>query len=242
LAQLYPAVGTLGYPKNLQFLYPVVVKALVSIAVAPVPVLVAKPEVGQLDDSLATRPAVQRKTYPVFDLYPAVYPHNLLEIYPSVLVPTRAVPANRDAALVKEERKMVLPLQTKALDNVQVRLAARYPTLDLFPPVYPYNLERIYPASAKPAASSVATLPKSGPPAQVPTAKLVHTAPMPLIGTAVHLARVYPNIELYAPVYPFNLDIYPATGVKGWGVAPKDVGLNSEVTVVAVASRDLGML
>ncbi|KAG9118571.1 hypothetical protein FRC07_006861, partial [Ceratobasidium sp. 392] len=70
LTQLYPPVRALGYPYNLEVLYPVV-KAQESVPVASASAIATKPASKEPGVLLATRPIVQRKGYPVFDLYPA---------------------------------------------------------------------------------------------------------------------------------------------------------------------------
>ncbi|KAG9104475.1 hypothetical protein FRC06_002131 [Ceratobasidium sp. 370] len=227
LAQLYPPVRTLGYPYNLEVLYPWVVKASKSVSGEPV----AKgPEI-----LLATRPAIQRRAYPLFDLYPAVYPHNLLELYPPVYAPVwppaqSTHTSNADTTVGKQPGSTGLYVPIKRLSGIQVRLSPRYPALDLFPPVYPRNLECIYPAPSKDLAQLQASTIKpvhavSEPPSALPLAQSVAAsnadamvgkragsiAAKRLGGIQVRLSLQYPALDPFPSVYPYNLErIYPA--------------------------------
>ncbi|KAF8913934.1 hypothetical protein CPB84DRAFT_1757948 [Gymnopilus junonius] len=66
--------------------------------------------------------------YPYINIYRPVYPH--LEIYPSV-------PGSMERSLPGHPQRK--------LPSVQIRLPSNYPTIDLYPAVYPYNLDAIYP-------------------------------------------------------------------------------------------------
>ncbi|KIJ56664.1 hypothetical protein M422DRAFT_218231 [Sphaerobolus stellatus SS14] len=83
--------------------------------------------------------------------------------------------------------------QTQKLPQIEVQLdrSSGYPTFDLYPAVYPYNLQTIYPAVGIPEdADNLGTV-------------------------EVLLRSAYPALEIYASVYPFNLDsIYPAIFVS----------------------------
>ncbi|KAG9101600.1 hypothetical protein FS749_005480 [Ceratobasidium sp. UAMH 11750] len=67
----------------------------------------------------------------------------------------------------------------------------------------------------------------------------IHAVSKPSAKLPVRLTRVYPNIELYAPVYPFNLDIYPSVqGKNGTAFADPNLqgrdgsaGLSSDTVV-----------
>ncbi|QRV87642.1 Serine/threonine-protein kinase [Ceratobasidium sp. AG-Ba] len=219
LAVLYP----LSYPHNLDVLYPSVVKVPAASAPAPSvdPVSGLQTKVASAlkrsDVLQASHPIVQRAKasgYPTFNLYPAVYPYNLLEIYPAAAAraPVSSETASAEVIVKRQTKLAALPRPSKSLQlgSIEVRLSARYPAFDLFPEVYPYNLERIYPAvvgtrlaAPSPPKTDVAQ-------AQILVPTLAQSSPKTLVGMTVRLDRVYPNIELYAPVYPFSLDIYPS--------------------------------
>ncbi|KAG8688861.1 hypothetical protein FRC08_011228, partial [Ceratobasidium sp. 394] len=216
LAQLYPPVRTLGYPCNLEVLYPSVAK--VPKSVSGVSVLAERPDI-----LLATRPAVQQRVYPLFDLYPAVYPYNLLELYPPIPapIPTPAQPAHArltDATVGKQAGSIGQHAPIKKLSDIQVHLSPQYPALDLFPAVYPHNLESIYPAPPRVLAATAPRKNLAQLPA--PTIKPAHAVPKPpsvlpptkkLSEIQVRLSPRYPALELFPAVYPYNLEsIYPA--------------------------------
>lgn len=156
--------------------------------------------------------------YPHFNLYPAAtgksfqsdpcgYPHNLRSIYPAA------------ARSVGSEKTMS---------------HAQYPYFELYPAVYPFNLESIYlqvaGTLAKPAIRSEKTTSR----AQYPYFEL-YAAVYPFnldsiylqkAGTLAKAAKLtsipvltksqYPSFELYAAVYPFNLDcVYPPVHALG---------------------------
>lgn len=76
----------------------------------------------------------------------------------------------------------------KPAPSLPILLAAAYPTISIYAPVYPYNLEQIYPATKVDENNSRAQ----------PTV----------------LRAVYPNLVIYSPVYPYSLErIYPSVGV-----------------------------
>ncbi|KAG9085473.1 hypothetical protein FRC07_013373, partial [Ceratobasidium sp. 392] len=196
---LFPAV----YPYNLECIYPAAIKAFGVTAT------------GSSSNVLRTQPLapmiVQQRACPIFNLYPVVYPYNLLELYPSTFVsaspPAQSVPASNANPTVKKRADLVVShLSVKRLGDVQVRFSPRYPAFDLFPAVYPYNLERIYPTSVNAFDVKTAGSSENAVQIQSSTPKIVHAV--------VRLARTYPNVELYAPVYPFNLDIYPPALAK----------------------------
>ncbi|KAF8607596.1 hypothetical protein BDV93DRAFT_519625 [Ceratobasidium sp. AG-I] len=238
---LYPAV----YPHNLAEIYPAVVRPGNAASTAPrsVPAL-ARPSTISASSAPALAPATRpvlvqhvkmSRGYPFIDLYPAVYPHNLESIYPIV----------RTQAAKRTVTRPVKPA-AQALPSIRVGLSPQYPALDLFPAVYPYNLERIYPTAKTlaPALSDVKTyqapkpLPaRSAVKTQKPAASnlraLGHQMPIAR-GIQVRLARTYPNMELYAPVYPFNLDIYPTAAWKAV-VVPSEAKVELADTVVVAA-------
>ncbi|KAG8688554.1 hypothetical protein FRC08_011377, partial [Ceratobasidium sp. 394] len=217
LAQLYPPVRTLGYPCNLEILYPSVAK--VPKSVSGVSFLAERPDI-----SLAARPAVQQRVYPLFDLYPAVYPHNLLELYPPVLTPIQPAHASiTDATVGKRAGSIGQRAPTKKSSNIQVRLSPLYPALDLFPAVYPYNLESIYPVPPRVLAATA--LRKNLAQLPAPTIKK-------LSEIQVRLSPRYPALELFPAVYPYNLEsIYPAPPKVLAATAPRKNLAVSEIHV-----------
>ncbi|KAG8747550.1 hypothetical protein FRC10_000686 [Ceratobasidium sp. 414] len=233
LAQLYPSVKTLSYPYNLEALYPSVVTAPKSVSGVPVSALATEPVVEKSDILPAIRPTVQQRAYPLFNLYPAVYPHNLLELYPPVsapvLQPAQSVHAsNADTTVGKRPGSIASHAPVKRSSDIRVRLSPRYPTLDLFPPVYPHNLERIYPAPPKALATTILRKPVHAASEPPPALLLTQSAPTSNAGATVgkqagsiavkrlrdiqvRLSLRYPALDLFPPVYPYNLGrIYPA--------------------------------
>ncbi|KAG8693236.1 hypothetical protein FRC09_010646 [Ceratobasidium sp. 395] len=211
LAQLYPSVRTLGYPYNLDGLYPSVVKTQESARVASVSALAAKSTTKRSSALLGTRPIVRQTIYPVFDLYPAAYPHNLLELYPpvltSVLQPTQSTPtSNGSPAVKKQATSAASRVPAKLSSDARVRLSPQYPTFDLFPAVYPHNLDCIYPTSVKTFAGAVTPSNKSAL-ATKPIAKSSSASPE---ARPVVCQKGYPVFDLYPAVYPYNLlELYP---------------------------------
>ncbi|CAE6413160.1 unnamed protein product [Rhizoctonia solani] len=245
LEQLYPSKDKSQYPGNLEHIYPRLSKGTrtetrkASAAVARS----TKVESPALHNSLETH---SFHAYPVFNLYPAVYPHNLGEIYPplphaAVLPATQAikVPAPSVLSAVSPPATSLPPQKTQYAGT-----SKGYPFIDLYPAVYPHNLAYLYPSileevvilkptprqavqvQTPPLAPSVlaptpddypfnldniypAISGSSKPSSNVPHA--VALAANPAIGS-IRLARAYPNLEIYGPVYPHNLVIYPPVG------------------------------
>jgi len=129
--------------------------------------------------------------YPSFDLYPAVYPYNLLSIYPAV----GRVPESHSTSSAK---------------SIEVTLRPSYPTLEIYSAVYPYNLRTIYPPT------SVAQLsPNKELLPEYPDFAYLYPSDRnaELVGAnkrqPVYVAHDYPTLEIYPAVYPFNLlEIY----------------------------------
>lgn len=255
---LYPAV----YPYSLLEIYPAVVHPG-NVATVPVPTVSRSAPVPASLPTVsahsgngfapATQPSfVQHvkmsRGYPFMDLYPAVYPRNLESIYPAVR--TQAAKRTTMAPVTKP-----INTATRVLPSIHVHLSPQYPALDLFPAVYPYNLERIYPTTKKstPVLSNVKPSQTSNPLSERSTVKVevpaisnlraLEPRKLAVRGIEVRLARTYPNMELYVPVYPFNLVIYPTTAWKA-GVASKKEKVEQPDAVVAVhaAHLELGML
>ncbi|KZT05511.1 uncharacterized protein LAESUDRAFT_813330 [Laetiporus sulphureus 93-53] len=158
-------------------------------------------------------------SYPHFRLYPAVYPDNLKEIYPPIVVAEQSTHGD-----------MPSPMRSVA-----------YPHINIYPAVYPHNLTSIYPSSglqhaltsmhdsikaASPQASSeyqaIAETHTSSPYAYpfvfpyyfVYPHLTIYPAPAAQLETAAsqYVADVketsYPVFDIYPSVYP-NLVIYP---------------------------------
>ncbi|CAE6455445.1 unnamed protein product [Rhizoctonia solani] len=275
LEQLYPSKDTARYPANLERIYPVLGgkgrKTSAGTARS------AGVKSSAPNKSLAT---YSTQKYPVFNLYPAVYPHNLGEIYPSF-------PRNSVAPIARVATPaplLSLPVSTpaKPLPLHQIRdvgMSRGYPFIDPYPATYPYNLACLYPSIPKevvaPKPSSVQIQAPSAPglASFVPSEPVVLTpaldgyplnldniypaisghskhsspisstvAPVLKVKTVVtgstRLARVYPNFELYRPVYPHNLVIYPVVGIAS---EPEEVQVQDTVVGNSpVSEEDLG--
>ncbi|CAE6454183.1 unnamed protein product [Rhizoctonia solani] len=254
LEQLYPSEDKAYYPANLESIYPVVSKkARTAPAVAARPISLKSPT---RNNSLA---ADSTQAYPVFNLYPAVYPHNLGEIYPS-LPRDSLVPVAQTAKAPTPSVSSPVSLPAKLLPPRRAQDVARsrgYPFIDLYPAVYPHNLTCLYPSVLRdvvipkptptpvaqaqapiaretnvvPSALLVTTQTPDGypfnldniypavsgrskPSPNVPSVAASHAAPAPkAIMESTWLARTYPNLEIYRPIYPHSLVIYPIVGV-----------------------------
>ncbi|KAI9063240.1 hypothetical protein FKP32DRAFT_1572561 [Trametes sanguinea] len=151
--------------------------------------------------------------YPVFDIYPAVYPYCFEHIYPAVHAPHPAVyPYSLETIYPSVVAEEGLEIRTSGLsvgvkrqypifdiypsasasqsedtcEGVVISLQRDYPIIEIYPAVYPWNLQGIYPAiSASPENDGS--------------------------GIVVKLVSAYPAIEIYPAIYPHSLDtIYPA--------------------------------
>ncbi|CAE7229208.1 unnamed protein product, partial [Rhizoctonia solani] len=254
LEQLYPSKDTARYPANLEHIYPIFGKKTRTIPAPSARPISVKPPVR--NNSLAT---YSTQVYPVFNLYPAVYPHNLGEIYPSVPRDS-SVPAQTTKASVPSvplpASSPVKPLPLQQTRDVNV--SRGYPFINPYPAVYPYNLACIYPSVVKevvipkstpmqvsraPSASRVtSTAPRalashtptsdgypfnldniypaisgrSKPSSYIPNTAASRSTPKTgtLVLESTWLPRTYPNLDIYRPVYPYNLVIYPPVGVN----------------------------
>ncbi|KAG8690628.1 hypothetical protein FRC11_010297 [Ceratobasidium sp. 423] len=255
LEQLYPSKDTISYPTSLEHIYPVLDKKVQTISSVVARSIGAKPSTP--NNLLAI---YSTQVYPVFNLYPAVYPHNLEEIYPALphdsFVPTVQTPKAAPVRLVPP--RVPSPAKSSPVQRAQnVEMSRGYPFIDLYPAVYPHNLACLYPSILKEVAVPKSTSVKVAQAQALSTlrkAKAVSSAPAPSpdsypfnldnlypaifghpkpssssssvtaspttlalkAGTSIteniRLARVYPNFELYSPVYPYNLVIYPPIG------------------------------
>ncbi|CAE6523170.1 unnamed protein product [Rhizoctonia solani] len=199
LEQLYPSKDTAWYPTNLEHIYPVLSEKTRTTSSVAARSVGAKPLTS--NNSPAT---YSTQAYPVFNLYPAVYPHNLGEIYP-------AVPYGLSVLSVPP--RVSAPAKSLPVQRAQNAEVSRgYPFIDLYPAVYPHNLEEIYPAlprhSFVPTALTSTVAPVLSAPPRVPTpakSLSVQRTENP------EISRGYPFIDLYPAVYPHNLEeIYPA--------------------------------
>ncbi|KAJ6485053.1 hypothetical protein C8R47DRAFT_546123 [Mycena vitilis] len=156
-----------------------------------------------LNDSVGSISVRLPRSYPLFDLYPPVYP--VLDIYPGF--PEHSAP------------------RSQKNPGVAVRLAVCYPIFNLYPALYP-TIE-IYPALPDDCAAGSRRIPGVSVsrtvaypmfdlyPAVYPVVELYPSLPEDCApgsrkrGISIRLAVVYPIFELYSPVYP-SLEIYPS--------------------------------
>jgi hypothetical protein len=125
--------------------------------------------------------------YPSFDLYPAVYPFNLQQIYPPMPISTTII--SQEAPIEDSLPEIKAEFKTQCV----------YPCFCLYPAVYPFNLQQIYPAI--PISTSVISQEAPDPVTDSPTE----------IKAEFKTPCVYPSFCLYPAVYPFNLEeLYPA--------------------------------
>jgi hypothetical protein len=312
LEQIYPPKDTLGYPANLERIYPALRKAVGSASTASIDTPLVSPVGTNTSESNNLLASYSAREYPVFDLYPAVYPHNLEKIYPAFsrnpLI--SSTPAAKPAPPVRTHASAPTKsgsVPTPARQTQDVRMSRGYPFIDLYPAVYPHNLECLYTPVPKevvapksvhdPVPESVhaesitstlgeveTVLPPTRPALQLSfhvypfnldnlypdvasarsestpnaasAAPQTHETALKSFGTTsalkshgatatgagVRLARAYPNLELYAPVYPFNLDIYPPVGPVNALGAPKVINSGIENKVVGSSPREDGAL
>ncbi|CAE6392262.1 unnamed protein product [Rhizoctonia solani] len=280
LEQLYPSKDTVLYPASLERIYPAFQKKVRATSSVPACSVSTKPSAP--NNSPAT---YSTQPYPNFDLYPAVYPHNLEKIYPALpqasFVPIVQVSTVLPAPSISP--RILAPTQSVPARRVEnVTKSIGYPVIDLYPTVYPHNLADLYPSVLKevvvpkvpkstpaqaaqvriltaPRATSVASVVTvssrdgyplnlnniyptiSGRPrfsSSTPSTVLPLAPSAPEVETRVkesaRLVRTYPNLELYQPVYPYNLVIYPSVGVtnepKAVRVVQNEVAGNSPVS------------
>ncbi|KAJ7179106.1 hypothetical protein C8R46DRAFT_1187542 [Mycena filopes] len=157
-----------------------------------------------LEDSFGPVSVRLNTAYPLFDLYPAVYPS--LEIYPAL--PEDCAPGVRK------------------VPGVSIRLNVGYPLFDLYPAVYP-SFE-IYPALPEDCAPGVRQVPGVSIrlnvayplfdlyPAVYPCFEIYPALPedcapgvREVSGVSIRLNVAYPLFDLYPAVYPC-FEIYPA--------------------------------
>ncbi|CAE6408914.1 unnamed protein product [Rhizoctonia solani] len=256
LEQLYPSKDTALYPASLECIYPALQKKSRTTS------SVVARSVGTKPSTLNNSPAIySTQPYPIFDLYPAVYPHNLGKIYPALLQVSFAPIAQVSVAppALSAPLQAPVPAQSAPAHRAEnVTTSRGYPFIDLYPAVYPHNLTELYPSFPKEVVAPISTPAQT---AQVQTlaaprvTSVVPSAPIPsrdgyplnldniypvisgrlkprLSTSSVtspvtapvlkdeiqptestRLVPTYPNLELYRPVYPYNLVIYPPTRV-----------------------------
>ncbi|GJJ07453.1 hypothetical protein Clacol_001655 [Clathrus columnatus] len=217
LFSLYPTV----YPFNLMDIYPVksqnslmidLTKAFHSSILTPeYPELKSHVDVC-LSDYLRSR-------YPSFNIYPAIYPFHLADIYP----PTATNDSNfEDEGEVSPKQR---PNMAYAIVN---QTYSQYPSFNIYPAVYPFHLDDIYPPKVTNISSSfedvggvLSTQPPNVTYAFVYPYSLVDIYPQKSasegenVGSPTGCCNVllelqYPHLDIYPPVYPYSLmDLYP---------------------------------
>jgi hypothetical protein len=199
--------------------------------------------------------------YPSLRIYPSVYPYSL-EVYPEISSSTQQsnetvvvkvaseypvfeiYPQQRafdfdDVVNVSVPWTCVWPYQRHSLSESPVSVRLPYPSLCIYPPVYPYSLD-IYPAlsgSNQQLNKTVVVKVVSEYPdfeiyeqqlafgyddvlsASVPWACVwpyqqhryaaASSRTHPLRESPVSVRLPYPSLCIYPPVYPYSLDIYP---------------------------------
>ncbi|ESK96032.1 salivary gland secretion 1 [Moniliophthora roreri MCA 2997] len=155
--------------------------------------------------------SVMVTSYPYFNLYPAVYPHNLTEIYPLAQREPENHPMDGYPYNLSRIYPAVHTSQLLKVKGIDIRLQPSYPTFELYEAVYPLNLENIYPACSLSQ--------RNDRPAPVyPSFNLY-----PAVSEEDHAKKTviiqvepsYPAFRLYSPVYPWNLvEIYPSVSLS----------------------------
>ncbi|KAH9951580.1 hypothetical protein B0H21DRAFT_684708 [Amylocystis lapponica] len=162
--------------------------------------------VASADRAVPGIPITLRPAYPTFRLYPAVYPDSLQEIYPPIATSDVAGSTVVDAPVYPHNLYGIYPpssgsssrwssssqismdirkdtLASKGT-SISVGLSTSYPTFNLYPKVYPYSLEDIYPSFSTRGAEAAVV--------------------------SIQLSITYPNFDLSPQVYPYSLyNIYP---------------------------------
>lgn len=131
--------------------------------------------------------------YPNFELYPAVYPYHLDEIYPvmslGVYDSEGSQRADQSQVLQCPEGLQLTEYSTFNSENL-CDPVVRYPTFHLYPPVYPY-FDLYSGLGGLNECEAVAEVKPGLPP------------------SILHETAHYPVFDLYPTVYP-NLNLYPA--------------------------------
>ncbi|KZT74394.1 hypothetical protein DAEQUDRAFT_720557 [Daedalea quercina L-15889] len=145
--------------------------------------------------------------YPTFDLYPAVYPQNLRNVYPMhkaalpnsaiglssvypslviypAMYPWNLVSIYPPSGRITSKPTIAQDVKGRGTESIPITFDVCYPRFNLYPAVYPHNLERVYP-SACPAVTKSRAIDAS-------------------------LSAAYPAFDLYPAVYPYNMErVYP---------------------------------
>ncbi|KAK7049493.1 hypothetical protein VNI00_005524 [Paramarasmius palmivorus] len=177
---LYPSV----YPYNLSEIYPPSQREQEDSALRGYPYNLARIYSTKYESKAYQTAGIDvklRASYPIFDLYDAVYPANLECIYPPTSLPEQKE-RERTAGVGYPYFDLYPPVvkQTSVKEAVNIRVEPSYPALRLYSAVYPWNLDEIYP--------SVSFVYK----------EVIN----------VRVAYAYPCFNLYPAVYP-HLEIYP---------------------------------
>ncbi|KAF9534290.1 hypothetical protein CPB83DRAFT_326976 [Crepidotus variabilis] len=174
-----------------------------------------------ISKSLMENPLLSASSYPNMRIYAPVYPH--LEIYPSV-----------PCILQKTNEVNSSPLSR----GLSVRAPTSYPAFNLYPSVYPYNLQEIYPSIQIPEdrfdsegypyfylypskaalLSSYLSLYSTNPRGQYPhfeildpsSGQINNSDSLSQFSLSTTHPICYPALNIYPAVYP-HFDLYPAT-------------------------------
>ncbi|KAF7332234.1 hypothetical protein MKEN_00104400 [Mycena kentingensis (nom. inval.)] len=176
----------------------------------------------RLGMSSGTVPVALAPSYPIFDLYPAVYPFNLDSIYPPVSV--ESLRRNIDVRLASGPSvypqcldEIYPSIQGQRPKAIEVALPVAYPAFNLYPATYPYNLDTIYPSiSVTFDRQEIVVRLASGPPVYPQCLDEIYPVLVAQRQRAIDvvLPAAYPWFSLYAAVYPFNLEtIYPRVSI-----------------------------
>ncbi|KAK0491069.1 hypothetical protein IW261DRAFT_62519 [Armillaria novae-zelandiae] len=153
-------------------------------------------------------------TYPVFNLYPALYP--FLEIYPSIYegsISDNTTISGADSLHTMAETDSV----QSERQSISVVLKAVYPAFNLYPPLYPALV--IYPPLPE-DIEDILNVYCSSSEVVHPTPRLLDLTVYPQMKIAkeiedcqieVALIVEYPRFNIYPAVYP-HFDLYPPIG------------------------------
>ncbi|KAL1946795.1 hypothetical protein VTO73DRAFT_14899 [Trametes versicolor] len=155
--------------------------------------------------------------YPVFNIYPAVYPHCFDEIYPAATLSSLVHDVIHDGYphSVYNIYPAAGSISQPWLSAVIVGVHSQYPVLEIYPPVAGVS-------SSRTVSGIAVNLPRTYPafdiyPAVYPWSLLtvypeVPTQERTKDGIVVKLASAYPVIDIYPAVYPHSLQsVYPAS-------------------------------
>lgn len=154
-------------------------------------------------------------TYPVFNLYPALYP--FLEIYPSIY--EGSISGNTTTSGAHSLNAMTETDSVESKEQpISVALKTVYPAFNLYPPLYPSLV--IYPPMPE-DIEDIRNVYYSSPEVVHPTPRLLGLAVYPQMQIAkeiegdyqieVALIVEYHRFNIYPVVYP-HFDLYPSVG------------------------------